>query len=221
MNRIHRPPLESADLLPKRQCTQFRCAIRPGSSLILYGNTPSTIVRLILNDSPHRVAQFIRHGTHPLIHTTATTTLNNATPSHHRGRKRATYTPPSSSTTSSSSDSDSVSSGSSPTAGAPNDAILVSTDNDGEDPIAHPVQPDHRLLPPARIPFTGDFRGCAWNAQALFARGWHKQNNKMRQARSLLATQGLVALQETHSTEGRSRMLRLPHQCVSFYSHHA
>ena len=157
---------------------------------------------------------------YPLIQTTTTATLNDATPSQHRGRERATYTPLSSSSTSSP-DSDSVSSSSSPTAGAPNDAILVPTDNNDEDPIAHPVHPDHRpALPPARIPFTGDFRGCTWNAQALFARGWRKQNNNMRQARSLLATHDFVALQETHSTEGRSRMLRLPHQCAPFYSHH-
>ena len=42
----------------------------------------------------------------------------------------------------------------------------------------------------------------------------------MHQARSLLATHDFVALQGTHSTEGRSRMLRLPHRCVPFYSHY-
>ena len=69
------------------------------------------------------------------------------------------------------------------------------------------------------MPFTGDFRGCTWNSQALFAHGWRRHNHKLRHAKTLLATHDFVGMQETHSVEGRSRMLRLPGHSTAFYSH--
>ena len=69
------------------------------------------------------------------------------------------------------------------------------------------------------MPFTGDFRGCTWSSQALFAGKLGRHGAKVHQARTLLATHDFVGLQETHSVEGRARILPVPLHSVAFYPH--
>ena len=74
-------------------------------------------------------------------------------------------------------------------------------------------------LPCAQMQFTGSFRGCSWNTQALFARRVDRQRKKMQHARRLFAAHDFAVWQETHSTQGRARMLRLPRECTAHWSH--
>jgi hypothetical protein len=74
-------------------------------------------------------------------------------------------------------------------------------------------------LPPARMPFSGPFRGATWNAQALFARRAQSHHEKLSVVNQLLLQNNFVAIQETHGTEGAARLVRLPASTVAFWSH--
>ena len=50
--------------------------------------------------------------------------------------------------------------------------------------------------------YTGDYSGCTWNAQALFAQQPSSQMSKMEAACKLARRYKILALQETHSTVG-------------------
>ena len=225
------------DPTPKRHCNQFRSSLRPGSILLLPSSDAHAVARLHLNDTPGRVASLTRRdltsqslrpparelsagsrkrrfsvdeaAPRPSEHspTSTPTTTTNTTNSHlhhhldinnggpANGTRDEGPSPPSSST--SQCDDDSTSS----TASAASSTSQEDQDQGGSPPGA---------LPPANMPYTGDFRGCSWNSQALFAHGWRRHTHKMRHAKTLLATHDFVGLQETHSVEGRARMLRLP-----------
>ena len=73
-------------------------------------------------------------------------------------------------------------------------------------------------LPTADMPFAGDFKGCSWNGQALFARKNARQIPKMRKAARLAAKHDFCLIQETHSLPGRAAALRLPPQVTAFWS---
>ena len=73
--------------------------------------------------------------------------------------------------------------------------------------------------PDAGMPFTGDFSGCSWNSQALFARRCHRQHPKMRHAIRLAQSHDFTGFQETHSQPGRVEAFRLPPNMCAFWSH--
>ena len=76
-----------------------------------------------------------------------------------------------------------------------------------------------KMLPPARMPFNGDFSGAAWNGQALLATHSGKQNAKMRQAFRLARSHDLAIFEETHSNIGKSLAARIPSDLQAFWSH--
>ena len=57
-----------------------------------------------------------------------------------------------------------------------------------------------------RTPYSGNYRGAAWNAQALFIVG-HERTHHARWAyvNKLISTHDFVILTETHSTKGSIR----------------
>jgi len=80
----------------------------------------------------------------------------------------------------------------------------------------HPPSDGPRL--PER-PYTGDFRGVSWNAQALFATTVRRQTPKQRHLASLIATNDFVMVQETHSHEGSIATWARP-QATRFFASH-
>jgi hypothetical protein len=73
----------------------------------------------------------------------------------------------------------------------------------------------------ARMPFTGDFQGFSWNAQALFAKKKHRHHPKVRHALRLAQQHDFRALQESHSTPGAAIAFQrqLPRRMKAFWSH--
>ena len=82
----------------------------------------------------------------------------------------------------------------------------------GQEQGAHGLRasqpPDVQVDPAQGIdittPFSGSFRGCTWNSQALFARDINRHELKTNRILHLLSTHDVLALQETHSTEGKA-----------------
>ena len=68
------------------------------------------------------------------------------------------------------------------------------------------------------IPYHGDFSGCAWNAQALFAQDAKKQNSKQSKARQLMGSHDFGCFTETHCVEGRADANKCPQDTVQFWS---
>ena len=68
-------------------------------------------------------------------------------------------------------------------------------------------------------PFSGEYSGCAWNSQALFASSASAQKEKQSFAWSLLDKRDFLGLSETHSLEGRIATAVLPSGCQYFWSH--
>ena len=234
-------PLTSADPLPKRQCTQFRSSPRPGCILLPQSGTTAQVVRLHLNGTPERVAPMISRDKlqlpiHPLAReipawgrkrrrlpspsssTSPRPTMDNH--NHHTNHPHVGTDPRHSLTDHSDDSDDSTSQPLDTDSSSTTSTTSYTTHNepDSSDPQP-PVPPIPPALPPAMIPFTGDFRGCTWNSQAFFAHGWRRHNHKLRHAKTLVATQNFVGLQETHSVEGWVRMLRFPMHSAAFYSH--
>ena len=75
--------------------------------------------------------------------------------------------------------------------------------------------------PACDTPFHGDFKGCTWNAQALFAAKIPRQSLKMKKAIHLASNHSFVIFTETHSLEGRSKALRLPGHLKALWSHNS
>ena len=75
--------------------------------------------------------------------------------------------------------------------------------------------------PACNVPFHGDFKGCTWNAQALFAANIYRQSPKMTKAIHLASNHNFVILTETHSLEGRSRARSLPSHLTALWSHNS
>ena len=65
-------------------------------------------------------------------------------------------------------------------------------------------------LPEASMPYTGDYRGCCWNAQALFASNIEKQNEKQNFAWDMLRDNDFGGLLETLGTTDTAEAARLP-----------
>ena len=76
----------------------------------------------------------------------------------------------------------------------------------------------HDYLPPADIPFSGGFRGCTWNGQALFAKKCYRHHPKMRQAIRLANLHDFTLFQETHSSKGKASALHLPRHLTALWS---
>ncbi len=82
------------------------------------------------------------------------------------------------------------------------------------DAVAHASQID--------MAFTGNYRGCIWNAQGLLASQTSKQEAKIRRILQLLEQQDFAIISETHSTLGKSLAIdtRLKARGLStFWSH--
>ena len=75
------------------------------------------------------------------------------------------------------------------------------------------------MLPPASMQFSGTFQGVTWNTQALFARKSGRQSAKRRHALKLMQSNDFAGWQETHSTNGATRALKLPAEVHHFWSH--
>ena len=69
--------------------------------------------------------------------------------------------------------------------------------------LSNPPSHDMPFAPRVNAPFLGDYSGCTWNAQALFAQEVSSQSSKMTVACNLARKYQILALQETHSTAGR------------------
>lgn len=81
----------------------------------------------------------------------------------------------------------------------------------------HPPPPHHPPPPPR--PYTGDYAGATWNAQALFAHNTQKQKTKQAHAAKLLHSHDFVLLQETHSVPGTTQTYSPPAGSRYFASH--
>ena len=80
-----------------------------------------------------------------------------------------------------------------------------------------PAQVNNAFL----TPFSGSIRGCTWNSQALFTRDIGRHERKTNNILHLLGTHDVLALQETHSTEGKSRTWTGDRGTTSFWSHNS
>ena len=68
------------------------------------------------------------------------------------------------------------------------------------------------------FPYAGDYKGCNWNGQAIFARAGHRHFPKMRKTVRLANSHDFVGLEETHSSKGRADMLKLPANLTALWS---
>ena len=73
--------------------------------------------------------------------------------------------------------------------------------------------------PDVEMQFTGEFRGYPWNSQALFARRAARQHAKRRHVSKLAQNHDFVAIQETHSTDGKTKAFQNLVRMSSFWSH--
>ena len=69
------------------------------------------------------------------------------------------------------------------------------------------------------MPYSGNYRGCFWNAQALWAARTSSQNAKFGLLARLLDTHDFAGIVETHGTDGKVRAGHLPSGTVAFWSH--
>jgi len=70
----------------------------------------------------------------------------------------------------------------------------------------------------SQLPFHGDFSGCAWNAQALFAAKACRQLPKMRKVIKLASSNDFTIVEEAHCISGRGDALRLPSHLTALWS---
>ncbi|CAK0898228.1 unnamed protein product [Prorocentrum cordatum] len=68
------------------------------------------------------------------------------------------------------------------------------------------------------MPYSGNYRGCFWNAQALWAARTSNQNAKFGLLTRLLDTHDFAGVVETHGTDGKVRGRHLPAGTVAFWS---
>lgn len=68
-------------------------------------------------------------------------------------------------------------------------------------------------------PFTGDYDGCYWNAQGLFAALAQSQTAKFRVVDSLIDKHDYLGLGETHSNEGKILAHSMRGDVEAFSSH--
>ena len=69
------------------------------------------------------------------------------------------------------------------------------------------------------MPYTGDFSGALWNAQALWAAGGRKQESKFERLGQILCNRDFAGITETHGTEGKIFAGSGLKDCMSFWSH--
>ncbi len=74
-------------------------------------------------------------------------------------------------------------------------------------------------LPAMRAPYIGDVNGSFWNAQGLFAAEAGLQNDKKNHALKIARQRDFLGLGETHSSEGKVLVARLPDDFKYFWSH--
>ena len=74
-------------------------------------------------------------------------------------------------------------------------------------------------LPPARIPFTGDFSGAFWNAQALWAANGRKQQGKFDRLQQIMQTRDFAGIAEKHGTEGKIFAGSEEAECIFLWPH--
>ena len=67
-------------------------------------------------------------------------------------------------------------------------------------------------------PFTGDFRGYAWNGAALVATKTARQSVKKEYMLQLMATHDFAIVTETHGTDGKCKAYSLPEEYVAHWS---
>ena len=71
----------------------------------------------------------------------------------------------------------------------------------------------------ATTPYRGNYRGCTWNAQALFTKV-EKQEVKWRYMGKLLKNHDFIGITETHSTEGEVKAKDSFEKSTIFWSHY-
>jgi len=82
----------------------------------------------------------------------------------------------------------------------------------------HPIrQPS--ALPPANIPYTGDYKGCVWNGQALFAYKTRKHQAKRDLTWKLFRQHDFTGVLETHGSQGTVDAATMPDNCIPFWTH--
>jgi len=70
-------------------------------------------------------------------------------------------------------------------------------------------------------PFVGDFKGRAWNSQALFAALPHRHRAKKGHALKLMKGADFGIFEETHGETGSDRTLSLPKGIRAFWAHNS
>ena len=81
------------------------------------------------------------------------------------------------------------------------------------------AQCPHQTLPTTNIPYMGDYRGCIWNTQALFATDVSKQKAKRDITWKLADNHDFTGVVETHGLPETLRATNLPRGYTSFWSH--
>ena len=69
------------------------------------------------------------------------------------------------------------------------------------------------------IPFTGNYRGTTWNAQALLATDVQKRSHKLGRALSYFRKGDFLAIQETHSDKGKCKAFTTPTDAECYLPH--
>ena len=88
-----------------------------------------------------------------------------------------------------------------------------------------PLQQKHnqlaqpQTLPIVNMPFVGDYRGCFWNAQALFANDPGRQHAKRSYWMDTWLHHDFGGVVETHGVDGIEDAIRLPRDCTAYWSH--
>ena len=67
--------------------------------------------------------------------------------------------------------------------------------------------------------FCGDFKGSAWNSQALLAATPAVQNPKVKHAFSIANNHDFEIVNETHGTDGKEDVWHTPQHLTAFLSH--
>ena len=79
--------------------------------------------------------------------------------------------------------------------------------------------PAHLAASTHARPYTGNYRGCSWNCEALMAVKAARQAAKCSQMSKLMASHDFGVFVEAHCTAGKERAFALPQDCVGHWSH--
>ncbi|CAK0822989.1 unnamed protein product [Prorocentrum cordatum] len=68
-------------------------------------------------------------------------------------------------------------------------------------------------------PYTGNYKGCSWNCEALMATKVSRQTANCNQVSKLMASHDFGIFVEAHGTKGKEDAFSLPPGCAAYWSH--